>query len=182
MRKQYTSLLFALSSKYNETVAEPGVSPLNSAEETLWRTLAHLLVALPRALEEDLYRETGLTLTEYGVLMNLSEAPGRQLRMSVLAGCCDLSGSRMTRLVEDLRQKGFVTKDRSSEDGRGNVAQLTEAGFARLNDAYPAHLASVRRRVLDSIQPDELERLGAPLERIAAALDSFPCPSVSDQS
>ncbi len=163
-------------------MTDSALSPLNSAEETIWRTLAHLLIALPHALEEDLYLETGLTITEYGVLMNLSEAPGRQLRMSVLAGHCDLSGSRMTRLVEDLRQKGFVTKERSPEDGRGNVAKLTKAGFARLRGAYPVHLASVRRRVLDNIHPDEIEQLGAPLQRVAAALDSSICNQAADQS
>ena len=146
-------------------------TPLDDAEESLWRTLAHLLITLPHALDEDLSQETGLTMNEYGVLMNLSEAPGRQLRMSVLAGRCDLSGSRMSRLVDELRQKGFVTKDRSPEDGRGNVAQLTEAGFTRLKTAYPAHLTSVRCRVLDHIRPEEIKGIFGPLERIANALE-----------
>ena len=146
-------------------------APLGDAEEPLWRTLVHLLITLPHALDEDLHREAGLTMNEYGVLMNLSEAPGRQLRMSVLAGRCDLSGSRMSRLVDELRQKGFVTKDRSPEDGRGNVAQLTEAGFTRLKTAYPAHLTSVRCRVLDHIRPEEIKGIFGPLERIANALE-----------
>ncbi len=144
--------------------------PLDGAEEALWRTLAHVLVALPHALEADLSRGTGLTMNEYGVLMNLSEAPGRQLRMTVLAERCDVSASRVSRLVDELQQIGLVTKDRSSEDGRGNVATLTEAGFTRLSGAYPAHLASVRRLVFEHITPEEVEGFVAPLERIARAL------------
>ena len=157
-------------------------APLGDAEEPLWRTLVHLLITLPHALDEDLHREAGLTMNEYGVLMNLSEAPGRQLRMSVLAGRCDLSGSRMSRLVEELRQQGHVTKERSPEDGRGNVAVLTEAGFTRLKAAYPAHLASVRCRVLDHIRAEEIPGIFGPLQRIANALEASSGTPSRDQT
>ena len=146
------------------------IAPLGDAEESLWRTLAHLLITLPHALDEDLRRETGLTMADYGVLMNLSEASGHRLRMSVLAGRCDLSGSRMSRLVDELRQKGYVTKDRSVDDGRGNEAVLTAAGLVRLQEAYPAHLASVRCRVLDHVRAEEILGVVGPLDRISDAL------------
>ena len=155
--------------------AGPPVSePLTSAEERLWRSLQKLLVALPRALDEDLLRATGLSLTQYIVLMHLSEADGNRLRMSDLAAATSLSASRVTRLVETLRTQGLVVKRPHATDARGSVAVLTEAGRQRLLGAYPAHLASARRRVMDQLDPALVHRLAEELGAVAGPLHS-PC-------
>src|ERR1700756_4769025 len=112
-----------------------------------------IVQSLPRRLDSDLVRTAGITANEYTTLMCLSEAPGRELRMADLANAAALSASRMTRLVDDLQSRGLVTKRGSSEDGRGNVAKLTPAGFAKLKSAWPVHLASVRARVFDHVDP-----------------------------
>ncbi|SEE99052.1 DNA-binding transcriptional regulator, MarR family [Streptomyces sp. 3213] len=127
--------------------------PLSCVEERLWRSLQRLLVTLPRALDEDLLRSTGLSLTQYTVLMHLSETDGAGLRMSDLATATGLSASRITRLVETLRAQGLVVKRPHSTDARGSMAVLTEAGRQRLRGACPAHLASARRRVMDQLDP-----------------------------
>src|ERR1700755_2494474 len=113
-----------------------------------------VVLSLPRRLDGDLQRSVGITANEYTTLMCLSEAPARELRMSDLANAAALSASRMTRLVDDLQARGLVTKRTSSEDARGNVAKLTPAGLAKLRKAWPAHLASVRDRVFDQVEPD----------------------------
>ncbi|MEV7319694.1 MarR family transcriptional regulator [Streptomyces sp. NPDC093970] len=123
--------------------------PLSAQEERLWRALMRVIVALPRSLDDDLLRSTGLTLTEYVVLMNLSEAENRELRMTDLASATALSASRITRVVDALQNRGQVVKRRYEGDARGNVATLTPEGLERLQDAYPVHLASARRRVVD---------------------------------
>ena len=69
--------------------------------------------------------------------------------MADLANAAALSASRMTRLVDDLRGRGLVSKRTSAEDARGNVAKLTPAGLTKLRKAWPVHLASVGERVLD---------------------------------
>ena len=104
------------------------VGPLTPAEELLWRALIRIIISLPRLLETDILRSTGLTSNEYITLMSLSEAPKRELRMADLANATALSPSRMTRLVADLQSRGFVAKRPSSADGRGNVAKLTAQG------------------------------------------------------
>src|SRR5690349_17604955 len=101
------------------------VDPLNEAEEVFWRALMRILVVLPRQLDTDMVRAAGMTANEYKTLMALSEAPHRELRMTDLANALGLSGSRMTRLVDDLQDRGFITKRGSASDGRGNVAKLT---------------------------------------------------------
>jgi DNA-binding MarR family transcriptional regulator len=83
-----------------------------------------------------------------------------------------LSASRMTRLVDDLQTRGLVTKRTSSEDGRGNVAKLTPAGLAKLKQAWPTHLASVRGRVFDHVDPGTITNAAQALSEIAAQLEA----------
>jgi DNA-binding MarR family transcriptional regulator len=145
--------------------------PLSPDEEALWRAINRIMVALPRALDDDLIHATGLALNEYAVLMNLSEADNRELRMADLAAATVLSASRITRLIDGLRSRGLVTKRRSIDDGRGNVAALTDEGFAKLQAAYPDHLASARKRVIDHVSPANMQRLGRTLARVAETLN-----------
>jgi DNA-binding MarR family transcriptional regulator len=106
--------------------------------------------------------------------MCLSEAPKRELRMAELAGAAALSASRMTRLVGDLETRGLVTRRTSSEDGRGFVAKLTQAGMAKLKGAWPAHVASVREHVLDHIDASTVAKAAQALAAVAATLEENP--------
>jgi len=152
----------------------PKRKALTPAEERLWRALIRIVISLPRLLETDILRSTGLTSNEYITLMSLSEAPNRELRMADLAHAAALSPSRITRLVEDLQSRGFVAKRPSSSDGRGNVAILTTQGLAKLKSAYPEHLASVRRRVFDHMEPASIKRTADALAGLAAELEDKP--------
>jgi DNA-binding MarR family transcriptional regulator len=152
----------------------PQLAPLTPTEEALWRALMRLMLTLHRALDDDLVRARGMTANEYTVLMNLSEAPDRALRITELADAAALSVSRMSRLVDDLQSRNLVAKRRSEIDGRGNVASLTREGVARLRAAYPDHLASARRLVLDHVDRDDLARVARALEVIALQLDERP--------
>ena len=91
--------------------------------------------------------------------------------MADLANAAALSASRMTRLVDDLQSRGLVTKRASADDGRGNVAKLTPAGFAKVKAAWPAHLTSVRSRVFDHVDPATVEKAAQALSEIAAQLE-----------
>src|SRR5882672_9873225 len=121
-----------------------GVPPLNASEEMMWRALMRIVKTLPRHLDSDLVQSAGLTASEYTMLMHLSEASNRELRMSALAEATGMSASRTTRLVGDLQSRGLVTKRGSSADGRSNIAKLTPQGMAKLKSAWRVHLASVR--------------------------------------
>ncbi len=150
------------------------VDPLSATEEAFWRGLMRIVLSLPHRLDVDLVRAAGITANEYTTLMCLSEAPNRELRMADLANAAALSPSRMTRLVDDLQTRGLVAKRASSEDGRGNVAKLTSAGLSKLKVAWPAHLASVRERVFDHVDPSTLAEAAQALSDIAATLEEKP--------
>jgi DNA-binding MarR family transcriptional regulator len=132
------------------------LKPLDAIEESTWRALARFFVAGPRLLDEDLQRGAQISLSAYSVLLHLSEAPGWELRITELANRAYLSGSRTTRLVDELMTDGLVHKERNATDGRGFDVTLTEEGMAALQRAYPVHLRSVRARVLDHVDRSAL--------------------------
>jgi DNA-binding MarR family transcriptional regulator len=148
----------------------PTPEPLNADEELVWRALMRVCISLPRGLDTDLVRASGLSLTEYTVLVRLSETPGRQLRIAQLATHVGLSPSRMSRVVDALQTRGLVLKQASIEDGRGSVAVLTDAGMKKLRREWPAHLDSVRVRAFDHINPRDLKAMGRGLRAIAERL------------
>jgi DNA-binding MarR family transcriptional regulator len=149
------------------TAALPaGLTPLSREEEALMRAFGRMMQVLPKALNADLERDQRMSASEYTALRHLSESSSGQLRMSELAQACDMSLSGMTRLTAKLESLGYVKRIKCQEDARGWNAVLTEAGLARLEEAWPAHLASVRRRIFDHLE-------GIDLAKLAAALDSM---------
>ena len=106
----------------------------------------------------------------HAVLVHLSEAEATQLRVSEIADLADLSGSHMTRIIGDLARGGFVVKTRNPEDGRGIDVQITTSGLNRLRDAYPIHLASVRSRIMNQIDPKALSCFGDVLAAIVRGI------------
>ena len=144
----------------------PAIEPLNEREELAWRALTRVLTVAPRLLDEDLQRDTQMGLSEYTILVHLSEAPDSMLRVAQLADLAYLSGSRVTRLVDKLALEGLVQKDRSESDRRGVEVRITRKGRDRLAGAYPAHLKSVRSRIIDHLDPAKLEIFGRMLAAI----------------
>jgi DNA-binding MarR family transcriptional regulator len=144
--------------------------PLDAVEETAWRALARFFVVAPRLLDEDLQRGAHISLSAYTILLHLSEAPERALRMTELANRAYLSGSRTTRLVDELIADGLVAKERNAADGRGFDVTLTEEGLTALQRAYPVHLRSVRARVLDHVDRSTLPCFAEAMRAIADSL------------
>lgn len=149
------------------TSSERPVEPMNEAEEEFVRALGRVLVALPRAVEQDMARAQRLPLSEYTALMYLSEAAHRTMRMSELASVSNLSLSGMTRIVDRLERRGLVRRARCDADGRGWNAVLTEQGLGALEDSWPIHLTSIRGHVLDHVPAEDLARFAEILQRIA---------------
>lgn len=143
--------------------------PLNSDEEAVTRALGRMIAVLPRAVDADMMRGQQLPLTEYTALMHLSEAPHRLMRISELAAACDLSLSGLSRVVTRLESQDLIKRVRCDEDARGWNAVLTEAGLARLEQAWPTHLASVRRHIFDHLEGIDLAQLARALQRFATS-------------
>ncbi|MGW3963741.1 MarR family winged helix-turn-helix transcriptional regulator [Amycolatopsis sp. NPDC005003] len=135
-----------------------------------WRRFMRLLQRLPAALDVQLQQDSKLSLIEYYVLAHLSDQPGRRLRMSELAALATTELSRLSHLVRRLENRGFVYREPDPENGRYTLAVLTEAGYAHLVDAAPAHAARVLELFVDALGTNELRVLhrisGKVLDRI----------------
>ncbi|MFI6059007.1 MarR family winged helix-turn-helix transcriptional regulator [Streptomyces sp. NPDC051286] len=147
------------------------LQPLTPSEEAFVRELSRVMLALPRAVDADIVREAGLPLSEYTPLMHLSETPGKAMRMSELAAACSISLSGMTRVVTRLEKQGWVERTKCAQDGRGWNAALTDTGLARLEQAWPAFLVSVRRHLVDHFRGQDLTDLTATLQHVATSED-----------
>lgn len=135
----------------------------------MWRQLLCVESHLEDRLDVELREGHELSLAEYGVLVNLSEAGPQGLRMSELAERLLLSRSGLTRRIDSMVRAGLVERRSCPNDGRGSFASLTPAGASRLEEAAPTHVAGVRRYLIDALGGD-LSGLASGLSRIQAAL------------
>jgi DNA-binding MarR family transcriptional regulator len=136
-----------------------------------WRAFLQAHARLTRRLDDELRAAHGMSLGEYDALVQLASAPGRRLRMSVLADRVLLSRSGITRLVDRLVADGMVERSTCATDARGAEASLTRAGLDRLRSASTTHLDGVRRYFLEAVDADDQRALERGLGRVIDGLD-----------
>jgi DNA-binding MarR family transcriptional regulator len=159
-------------------VATDGEAPwLSEAEQQVWRTLIVATGSLMASLDAELQAEHDMSLAEYEVLVGLSEAPNRAMRMSDLAGLLHLSPSGLTRRLDTLVRRGWVRREKCGSDRRGSFAILTDDGWARLEKAAPTHVRGVREHFLARLSSRQLADLGSALD---AVMPEEPMGSCSD--
>lgn len=149
---------------------------LDDTESRAWRGLIRLGWLLDVAIARDLGLEAGLSHPDYQVLVALSEAPGRRLRMSELATALLWSKSRLSHQIGRMEVRRLVDREGCAGDARGAFAVLTAAGFRAIQEAAPGHVESIRRHLFDHLGPAEVEALAGITERVVAHLNSIvPC-------
>lgn len=132
---------------------------LNTEEQTAWRAYLDGTKLLFQALDRQLATEAELSLTDYELLVRLSEAPEGTLRMRDLADATLSTRSGVTRAVSRAERAGWVRRVECEDDRRGMNAELTEAGRAKLASAAPGHVGAVRENLLDLLTPEQLKQL-----------------------
>ncbi len=151
---------------------------LDAEEQATWRAFLGASRAIFEELDRQLLRDAGMPLTYYEVLVRLSEAEGRQLRMHELARLSGTSRSRLSHAVTRLEERGWVARRDCPEDGRGAYATLTEDGFEALREAAPGHVEAVRTLLFDPLTAEQVATLGTISEQVlrAARPDLAPPP------
>ena len=144
---------------------------LSEDEMTAWVRLAAVMELLPGVLDGQLRRDANLTQFEYYVLAILSEDPGRTLRMTELARLTNATLPRLSHVVTRLEGRGLVERFPCPEDRRATNARLTEAGWAKVEEAAPGHAASVRHHVIDPLSSEQIDQLAAIGDAILSRLD-----------
>ena len=139
---------------------------LEPREHAAWRAYVDSMRLLLQALDHQLQRDSGLSLTDYELLVKLSEAPDRRLRMSELALATLSTRSGATRAVTRLEQQELVRRVQCAGDRRGTFAELTGAGQATLERAAPGHATAVRQNMFDLLEADQVEALFGVADRV----------------
>jgi DNA-binding MarR family transcriptional regulator len=129
---------------------------LDADEQRAWRAYMYSWMLLEDRLDHELTREAGISHAYYEILVQLSETEARALRMSELAERCLSSRSRLSHAVSRLEERGWVRRQVCAEDGRGQLAVLTDEGFAALTAAAPIHVGSVRTHLFDQLSPAQV--------------------------
>lgn len=145
---------------------------LDGDEARAWRGWLAMADRLHSQLASDLLAESGLSYADYQILVHLSEADGRRIRMSDLADRLDWSKSRASHQVARMQARGLVAREECPSDARGAFAVLTDAGMDEIRSAAPGHVASVRRHFIDLLGPEDLATLAGISHRVLEHLRS----------
>ena len=143
---------------------------LDLEQQRVWRAYLLGSARLAERLDADL-RAFGLDLGEYEILVTLSEAPGRQVRMSELADAVHQSRSRLTHTITRMENAGLVDRSSCPTDRRGVWAHLSDEGFALLEQAAPSHVEAVRRHFVEAMTEDDYAAVGRAYTAVLATTE-----------
>jgi len=147
---------------------------LTKDQQRAWRAYVEAVRLLTESLDAQLQADADMPHAYYEILVRLSESPDRRLRMAELATGTQSSRSRVSHAVARLEERGWVRREPCPSDRRGQLAVLTDTGYAALAAAAPGHVARVRATVIDALSPDQLHALADASTAIAAAVRAIP--------
>jgi DNA-binding MarR family transcriptional regulator len=139
---------------------------LTEEQQQMWRRFVEVLIRVPAALETQLQRDAGLTHMGYIVLLTLSERDDRRMPMSKLAKGVSSSLSRLSHVVARLEDQGWVRRERNPEDGRVQIAVLTDEGYEKVVATAPGHVEAVQQLVFDRLTPAQVRALAKAAEAV----------------
>lgn len=142
---------------------------LNSTEMKAWRGYIVSSRRLLEALDTDLAGHD-LSMADYEILAQLSDAPERRMRMSELADVAMLSRSRLSHRMKVMETAGWIKRESCPSDKRGSFAVMTAKGWKAIVAAAPDHVESVRNRFIDHLSKADQVVLASIFEKVGNAL------------
>lgn len=131
---------------------------LDGGQQKAWRGFLDLHARLAARLNRDLQQTSGLTLSDYDVLVHLTDVPAGRLRAFELGDGLQWDKSRVSKQVTRLAARGLVAKEECEADRRGAYVVLTDAGRRAIEAAAPAHVELVHRLVFDTLTPAQIRQ------------------------
>jgi DNA-binding MarR family transcriptional regulator len=153
---------------------------LDEDEQHTWRSFLTATRLFFDGIERQLQQDSGLPHAYYEILVRLSEAPDRTLRMSELASNSLSSRSRISHAVARLEEIGWVRRRPCEHDKRGQLAELTPEGLAGLEGAAPKHVEAVRHGLFDALSPEQVAALRDISDTLVAHLAKGPVWPAAD--
>ncbi|MDX3455788.1 MarR family transcriptional regulator [Streptomyces sp. ME02-8801-2C] len=143
---------------------------LTDEEQRTWRVYVHAVTLLEDHLDRQLQRDAGMPHVYYGLLVGLSDAPDRRLRMTELAMKAKITRSRLSHAIARLEKNGWVRREDCPSDKRGQFAVLTDQGQEVLRRTAPGHVSAVRQALFDRITDEQRQTLHDVMEIVAQGL------------
>lgn len=134
---------------------------LDATQQRAWRGFLDLHARLAATLNRDLQQTSGLTLSDYDVLVHLTDVPDGRLRAFELGEGLQWDKSRVSKQVARLGARGLVAKEDCEADRRGAYVVLTPAGRQAIEAAAPAHVELVHQLVFDTLTPGQIREWAA---------------------
>jgi DNA-binding MarR family transcriptional regulator len=106
-------------------------------------------------MNRQLQADSGLSLSDYDVLVALSDAGDDGMRVGDLAAQIGWERSRLSHQLRRMEERGLTERRPSTEDRRTTMVVLTETGRQAIVEAAPGHVDLVRRLFFDPL-PDHL--------------------------
>ncbi|GAA1699162.1 MarR family transcriptional regulator [Fodinicola feengrottensis] len=162
----------AATARHNAEVTEPRW--LDPQEQQAWQGFVKITRLLFARLDHELTNRSGLSHSDYVVLVVLSTRSDRKMRMGTLAELTGESRSRLSHHIARMEESGWVRREDDRTDRRGSVAVLTDAGFATLEEAAPGHVEDVRHHLFDHLSRAEVQMLATLTTKVNTALEQSP--------
>ncbi|HVU74680.1 MAG TPA: MarR family transcriptional regulator [Mycobacteriales bacterium] len=156
-------------------MADTEVRWLSEEEQKAWRTFLEFQRVLQEALQSQLQRDAGIPHTYYEILVRLSEAPGRRMRMTQLSEQTLQSKSALSHACARLEERGWIRRVECSDDRRGLLAELTDEGFRALECMAPGHVTNVRESLFDALTDEQVHQLRQISEAVVRRLGGQTC-------
>jgi DNA-binding MarR family transcriptional regulator len=132
---------------------------LNARQQHVWREWLAVNARLPAALHKQLQDDSGLSLPDFDVLVQLTDTPAGKVRILALAHALGWERSRLSHHIKRMEGRGLVEREECPDDGRGAFVALTRSGRDAIERAAPEHARTVRRLVFDSLSDADLRVL-----------------------
>jgi len=144
---------------------------LEPGQQKAWRGFLDLHARLAALLNRELQRTSGLSLSDYDVLVHLTDVPGGRLRAFELGEGLQWEKSRVSKQVARMAARDLVAREECEEDRRGAYVVLTPTGRQAIEEAAPAHVELVHRLVFDPLEPSQVRTWAAVAETVLRRLD-----------
>jgi DNA-binding MarR family transcriptional regulator len=155
-----------------DDVAETAPRWLEPREQASWRAYLDMTAKLNAQLNREMQEQSGISIADFSVLVQLSEHVDARMRVLELARALGWEKSRLSHQLNRMQQRGLVERSSCDEDRRGAFVVLTERGRETVESAAPQHVESVRRYLFDQLTPDQVEALGTIARTVTGLIDA----------
>ncbi|GAB2901976.1 MarR family winged helix-turn-helix transcriptional regulator [Streptomyces mayteni] len=147
---------------------------LTSEQKAAWDSFIRMQETLIGRLSRLVQADSGMSASDYIVLVGLTERGGGRMRFLELAKSVEWEKSRMSHQVTRMAKRGLVAREECPDDGRGAFIVATPAGYEAIENAAPMHVEHVRRLFIEALTQEELDTLARISNRVLAHMEKQP--------